>query len=207
MMDKLIEHLSKEIQTVTETTMSFRTRIAFIAWIGPFVILSSIVVGTKGVFRVDLYDIIFWCALVVFCLSYVGLAILGGRIEKGASERCDALRQKLIEYAKLPSADSIRVKDIDYTVMTNNVGRAYGWSFGVILLGFLSAAVAVSRLEVKSPGDKVCARSSRAMTRAADNFATTNMSTGKLDLSSPDNKTTNDANNTSQGMPHPAQQP
>ena len=159
MMEKLIEHLSKEIQTVTETTMTFRTRIAFFVWIGPFLILSSIVVGTKGLFRVDLHDFWFQLAMAAFSISYIGLGVLGWLIEHGAWKRCDVLRRKIIEYAKLESVNSIKPedKDILHPDMTKRVGYGYLCAFICLLIGFLSAALAVSRLEFKSPGDGVIA--------------------------------------------------
>ena len=48
--DKLIDHLSREIETHTKNMMTFRARINF-AVFGPFVLLGSIMVSAKGVPR------------------------------------------------------------------------------------------------------------------------------------------------------------
>lgn len=41
--EKMIEYLSKEIETLTTNIMLFRSRIAFSIWVGPYVLLGSII--------------------------------------------------------------------------------------------------------------------------------------------------------------------
>jgi hypothetical protein len=45
--DALIDHLSREIETHTKNMMTFRARINFAVFVGPFVLLGSIMVSAK----------------------------------------------------------------------------------------------------------------------------------------------------------------
>lgn len=45
---EVIQYLSKEIETVTNNMMVFRTKIAFAVLVGPFLILVSFVVSARG---------------------------------------------------------------------------------------------------------------------------------------------------------------
>jgi hypothetical protein len=150
MEDKIIEHLSNEIQKVIETTMTFRTRIAFVAWIGPFVLFSSLVVATKGRFHFPTGDWkFFWIPLAVFCVCYVFLGWLGARIEKEAWKRCDYLRQRIIMYSKRESLTDISDTDLNHPAMVKRIISAYILACTLILISLFSVSIAFSRIEPK----------------------------------------------------------
>jgi len=48
--EKLIEYLSSEINTHTTNISTFRAKLSFITLVGPFLLLSSFFIATKGVF-------------------------------------------------------------------------------------------------------------------------------------------------------------
>jgi hypothetical protein len=141
--EKIIEHVSNEIQKVIETNMTFRTRIAFIAWIGPFILLGSLLVATKGLFRVPGGDPVFLTAVAATCLCYLLLGYIAARLEKEAGDRCNDLRQKLVRYSTLQSVDGLNYTDLDHQA---RVIPAYMWAFTVILIGFLSVSIATCRI-------------------------------------------------------------
>jgi len=146
MIAHLIDHLSKEIQKITETTITFRTRIAFVAWIGPFILLSSVIVASKGIFRIPTNDPLFIRASILCCICYLALGYIGAKMEKMSWERCNFLRQKIIQYAKLKSPDNI--SDLDLRDRTPDyVLRVYMWAFIVIVVSFVSFSIMTSRIE------------------------------------------------------------
>jgi hypothetical protein len=144
--EKIIEHVSNEIQEVIETTMTFRTRIAFIAWIGPFILLGSLLVATHGLFRVPDRDRVFLAAVIATCLCYLLLGYIGARLEKEAWDRCNKLRQKLIQYSKLQSVDGLNDADLEHQAMSKRAIPLYMGAFAVILIGFLSVSIATCRI-------------------------------------------------------------
>lgn len=160
--EKAIEHFSKEIETITETTMTFRTRIAFVAWIGPFILLSSYVVSTKGVLRIPSLcdEPLFYIALVASGACYLGLAVIGGRMERHAWKRCDVFREKIIQRAKLKrDTKSDEAKGLGFTDERMKVWapRAYFLTFALILISFLGVSLAISRIEKIAPGGESAA--------------------------------------------------
>jgi len=50
--EKLIDYLSKEIETQTNSLMAFRERVNFAVFIGPFVLLGATLYG-KGIPRIN----------------------------------------------------------------------------------------------------------------------------------------------------------
>jgi len=88
---RLMEHLSSEIQKLTETTMTFRTKIAFVAWIGPFVLLSSVVLAFKGRFRLPVHDPLFIVAAIIVCGGHIALGYIGARMERRSMRRREPL--------------------------------------------------------------------------------------------------------------------
>jgi hypothetical protein len=141
--EKIIEHISNEIQKVIETTMTLRTRIAFIAWIGPFILLGSLLVATKGLFRIPAGDPVFRAAVAATCLCYLLLGYIAARLEQEARDRCNNLRQKLVRYSKLQSVNDLNDTDLDHQA---RLIPAYMWAFTVILIGFLSVSIATCRI-------------------------------------------------------------
>jgi hypothetical protein len=159
MKDKLIEHLSSEIQQTTETTMNFRTRIVLIAWAGPFILLSSVVVSTKGFFHIPERDPVLLGSLIVVCACYLALGVIAGYMERLSWRRCDYLRGKIIEYTKLVSFDDVKDSDFAHPRMASGAMPCYLWAFSVILVSFISASIAISRM-AKEPPDQGEQRSS-----------------------------------------------
>ncbi len=149
MMDKILEHLSNEIQKLMENTMTFRTRVAFIGWIGPFLLLSSVVVSTKGIFTVPCKDKWFWFALAGSAGCYLALGYIGGLIEKQAWVRCDALRQRILRYSKLPSTESIQEDDLNDMFISRSVRCGYMSGFAIVLVSLVGVSIAISRIDVK----------------------------------------------------------
>jgi hypothetical protein len=88
--DKLIEHLSKEIETQTDNLMTFRTRVSFAALIGPFFLLGSLLVAAKRIPKArNGWPIA--GGLLLMILSYLTLG--GGKFDRTSRALAAACRE------------------------------------------------------------------------------------------------------------------
>ena len=90
--EDFIQHLSKEIETQANAIMTFRTRIGFTVFIGPFVLLGSFMVGTKRVPHIEGLTPGTIAVLVVLGVCYLALGLVGGLIERGVWRQCNRWR-------------------------------------------------------------------------------------------------------------------
>ena len=101
--DKLIDYLSKEIETQTKNLMIFRERINFAVFIGPFVLLGAMLYGRGIIPRINWGDVTrtAWIALVVcflfVILSYLTMGISCAFIERHMWEQCNIWRARIAE--------------------------------------------------------------------------------------------------------------
>jgi hypothetical protein len=139
---ELMQCLSKEIETTTTNMMAFRTRIGFGMFVGPFVLLGSIIVAAKGQavsFQPNWYV---WAALGVDVICFLGIAYIASQIEAQAIKQCNKWRGLIADLSEGPS------KGIDKTKLEANLrwGRWPGvetaYLVGYFLL-FLSVVAAV----------------------------------------------------------------
>ena len=111
--EKLIEHITKEIELITNNMAGFRTKSAFTIWIGPYVLLGSVILATEGSFTItkSLMNII---AVVVVCVFYLALGVIAGMIERGAWRRCNTLRKSILELCQDGDQESLGLRLCDY---------------------------------------------------------------------------------------------
>lgn len=103
--EKLIDHLTKEIEVTINNMMGFRTKSAFIVWIGPYVLLSSVIIATDGDFSLTM-NCAMKLALITASVSYLILGIIAGLIERGFWRRCNILRQCILELSDVGEHES-----------------------------------------------------------------------------------------------------
>jgi len=145
--DELIRHFSREIETLTSSIMTFRIRIAFTVYIGPYLLLGSIIVGTKGNFTLNTDSIWVWLAIAVASALYFGLGIGAGRIEKQAWRQCEKWRRVIIELASGPGhASTALLEAANYTELGDKVESSYKKTFALFLaslyaIGFIVANI------------------------------------------------------------------
>lgn len=142
----VIEQLSKEIQAAADSVMSLRTRTAFTIWIGPYVVLGSIVVATKGGFTLDVHSWPFPLGLVIAVLFYLVLGYLAGRIEKFSLYRSNQWRKCIIEVATTGKIDPTLFLDEE---LPSRIVSSYMLVFVVLLACFFGVATLVSTIQPK----------------------------------------------------------
>jgi len=102
----LIKHLSDEIVVRFQNTMLFRTRIAFLTWIGPLIVLSSVVVATKGNFDIPINKLTL-TSIIVIAICYICLGIIGGYIEALEWHTVRKLRVSIYNITKDGNLDGV----------------------------------------------------------------------------------------------------
>lgn len=103
--DEMIEYLSKEIETHTNSLMAFRERINFAVFIGPFALLGAMLY-LKGFPHVNWGGITLkaWLgialSLVAVILSYLTMGIACYRIEAHIWDQCNEWRERIAEISR-----------------------------------------------------------------------------------------------------------
>jgi hypothetical protein len=102
---KVIEYLSKEIETQTNNLMTFRERINFAVFIGPFVLLGATLYG-KGIPRIHFGDLSptagvgLVLSFIGVILSYLTMGIACSLIERHIWEQCNRWRALIAEISR-----------------------------------------------------------------------------------------------------------
>jgi hypothetical protein len=100
---ELIAYLSKEIETVTNGMMVFRSRISFAVMVGPFLILGTLVYAAKDMPGSKHFGLTEWLLAGGICLSYLLLAVLSGRIEEDGWRQCNVWRGIISDLQENPT--------------------------------------------------------------------------------------------------------
>lgn len=143
----VIEQLAKEIQIAADGITNLRTRTAFTIWIGPYVVLGSIVVAQKDGFAIPLQSWVFWVGFVLAVSCYLLLGHLAGRIERYSLNRSNKLRSCIIGVATTRNVDPALYFD---EVLPSLIVGAYRGVFLTLLACFIGVALMVSTVEPKS---------------------------------------------------------
>ena len=142
----IIEQLAKEIQASADHLMSLRTRTAFTIWVGPYVVLGSVIVATKGGFTLDVHSPLFALGLLIAVGCYLALGYLAGRIEKFSLERSNQWRRCIIQVAETGRVDPALYLDHE---LPSAIIRAYLTIFTILLFCFFGVAVIVTTIQSK----------------------------------------------------------
>lgn len=142
--ERLIAHLTEEIRTHTTNMMVFRARINFAVFVGPFVLLGSLVVGAKGVPRTISMDFLTILAVVFLAMSYVLMASMCAAIERQMWKRCNIWRGVIM---KLATNQSDRIT-ADELLFPERLRRGYALVYIAMIVAFICAARIVSRVNI-----------------------------------------------------------
>ena len=142
--DKLIEHLSKEIETHTKNMMTFRARINFAVFVGPFVLLSSLMIGAKGVPRGVTPDIRTIVSAILLLMSYILMASTCAAIERQMWTKCNAWTRII---ARIIRNEPVEITGNDL-VFKEEVRLGYALVYAAVIVAFACAAWIVSRVNV-----------------------------------------------------------
>jgi drug/metabolite transporter (DMT)-like permease len=136
-----LEHLSKEITTHTQQLMTFRTRVTYTIWVGPFILLGSYLIATKDK-KVSMHwdcwgILLLFAATVLFC----GLSYLLARIEEHTWDQCNKWRSSIVRICS-GTGGPLKIDELsfDHELKTN-----YFWACLTLLGIFLAVLVAVFR--------------------------------------------------------------
>jgi hypothetical protein len=138
--EKLIEYLSKEIETQTNNLMTFRERINFAVFIGPFVLLGATLYG-KGIPHIHWGELTFKAGIglalsfVGVILSYLTMGVACSLIEVHIWKQCNVWRSLIAEISQGHTtgltADQLKFEE--------RLQRGYRWVYSAMIIAFGSA--------------------------------------------------------------------
>lgn len=142
--DKLIEYLSKEIETHTNNLMTFRARINMAIFVGPFVLLGSLLIAAKGVPRN--ISINAWTVLsgVGITISYLTIGVVCAKIESHIWRQCNTWRHLI---ARVASQGNVGFTEEDFT-FKGSLRKGYAVAYSAMILAFLCAMQIISRIHI-----------------------------------------------------------
>lgn len=141
---EFINHLSKEIETHTNAMMTYRTRIAFIVFLGPFILLGSVVVGSQRAPYIAGFSsctIIAAAVFLFFC--YIVLGLVSGMIERGMWRQCNRWRAQIAALVARGDVDA-RGESVQFSY--KRLLLTYGIAFGLFFLSFIVMIFLISTL-------------------------------------------------------------
>ena len=95
--DKLIDYLSKEIETQTNNLMTFRARINLAVFVGPFVLMASLVFRNDIPRGIHLWSVKTLIPAIVLALIYLTLGWVCCSIETQIWKKCNEWRQSIAD--------------------------------------------------------------------------------------------------------------
>jgi hypothetical protein len=147
---EIIEYLSKEIETVTNGMMVFRSKISFAVLVGPFLILGTLVYAAKGLRIATEFGTAGWIAIGIVFFCYLALAFLSGRIEEDGWRQCNEWRKLISALQKNPAVE-LDEKNVRKDKSGVDPVKWMKWSYlaacALMLLAFLSLLFVLSRVK------------------------------------------------------------
>src|SRR5258707_2916914 len=87
-----INYLSKEIETHSSNQMLFRSRVNLSVFLGPFIILGYLLIGSKGFSFAWKWDCPSIIAILLVCLCFLAMGYVSGGIEESIHAQCNKWR-------------------------------------------------------------------------------------------------------------------
>lgn len=145
---KLIDYLSKEIETQTNNLMTFRERINFAVFIGPFVLLGATLYG-KGIPSIKwgeltpTAEIVLVLSFVGIILSYLTMGISCSLIEAHIWRQCNLWRGLIAEISR-GHTEGFTLEQLEFQ---ERLQRGYRWVYGAMIVAFGCAITLVLILQ------------------------------------------------------------
>jgi len=136
---EIIKALSEEITKGSDRIIAFRNRVAFLTWIGPIVVLGSVVVAAKGNLPIRVVNV--WGTVIpgiIIVVCYLGLGVVAAKIEKHAWNHVNSVRNILLSLA---TDDSYEWKISDYR---DNINRRIVMAYSLACVLVITAAVCMT---------------------------------------------------------------
>ena len=141
---ELIEYLSKEIETQTNNLMTFRARINFAVFIGPFVLLGSLLYSAKHLQSIGNWWI-FVTAFVFLVLSYLTMGWACASIEIHVWRQCNKWRTLIAEISG--GRTEVTPEQLEFQ---QKLRLGYWVVYGAMTLAFISVLTLISQIEVST---------------------------------------------------------
>lgn len=151
--EKMIDYLSKEIETQSKNLMTFRERINFALFVGPFLLLGAALYGGKDLPRINwgtlpltVWIILVLCSLGVI-LSYLTMGIACSLVEVHMWKQCNVWRG-LISQISRGNKNGFTLGELGFE---ERVRRGYHWVYGAMITAFVSAITLILTLQAHVP--------------------------------------------------------
>ena len=146
---EVIEYLSKEITTTTANMMVFRTKIAFLVFVGPFILLIALAARFNGLNITSHFDRTAKLAIILVGIVYLILAGITAGIERQAWLQCNKWRGLIAQLHNDPSAD-VTLYDLSDNLFSEDwKGQStftYVAAWGALLLSFSVTIIIILRV-------------------------------------------------------------
>jgi len=141
---KLIDYLSKEIMTQTNNLMTFRARINFAVFVGPFVLLGSVLYAAKSVPTIGNWWI-FGTGFLFLVLSYLTMGWACASIEIHVWKQCNRWRSLIAEISS--GKKELTPKQVEFD---QKLRLGYWVVYGAMTLAFICVLVMISQIHVQA---------------------------------------------------------
>ena len=138
---KLIDHLSKEIIAQTNNLMTFRARINFAVFIGPFVLLGSLLYSSKFLQGIRNWWV-FSIALLFLILSYLTMGWACASIEIHVWRQCNKWRALIAQISS--GTTSVTPEQLEFK---HKLRLGYWVVYGAMTLAFICVLILIFQLE------------------------------------------------------------
>jgi hypothetical protein len=149
-----INYLSKEIETHSNNQMVFRSRVNLSVFLGPFIILGYLLIGTKGFSFAWKRDPLSIIAIALVCFCFLAMGYITGRIEDSILGQCNKWRE-LIAGLQKPPAIGLEPKDLVYALGKRELTRGYMIVYSLQLLSLSCIVYLVLHVGVMPPAAKL----------------------------------------------------
>jgi len=138
--EKIIEHITKEIEVITNNIISFRLKNAFTVWIGPFILLGSLILSKNIHVDYDkIQDVIGLIATLP--LLFIIMGVMGGLIEQQSWAQCEKLRRAISE---ITTRDDINSEELYSLISFNNLNRHALIAYTIVFILLLTIFVFIT---------------------------------------------------------------
>jgi len=141
--EKVIEYVSSEIESQLEHMTTWRSRASLSVFLGPYVILGSILIGTKGLaISVTGNLCLFILSVLGLAVCFIGLGFASASVEEHCWDYCNKLRTLV---AKLQRGEITKLGDDDL-VFPHRVKTTYIYTYILLIISFVFTVVIISQL-------------------------------------------------------------
>lgn len=141
--DKLIDYLSKEIETQTNNLMTFRARINLAVFVGPFVLMGSLVFRNDIPRGIHLWSVRTLIPATVLALIYLTLGWVCCSIETQIWRQCNIWRELIAELSS--GNGSVKPGQLEFGYP--KLRRAYLVVYSAMILAFVCVGILISQVQ------------------------------------------------------------